>query len=316
MPLVLSNKRFAMKKLIVTLVSLALVSLIGCGTADEPGTSDADCCDGGACADAKADSACHVEGECTSLGAGATTACGDYCCGSADGKSAWWVKSKDLCSTAPDTGPADTGPATDTGSDAPACSEKGGKACTVPNSTCGGFVCCGGYWIVGSTCGTTPPVDSGSPPPPVDAGTCGGLANVKVDLTLPTAATHIYVKFAEVACHDYRPEGCGSSDPTTCPPDTVVKWTGGEFREPGVAGCSLYGSGKLTCTLTKPAGQDIRFQVYILRGSTEHYMCAPDGSDYLEPGTMTVTVDGVPVKPVLVTNSSGISKYKNCQVGN
>jgi hypothetical protein len=296
---------------------VGLISLVGCSTGpDQSGTCPADCPSSDAGTDTAPVCTETVKGlSCAQLGVGniATTCNGTksfVCCAQKSGTEEF--QDGTSCNAAP------------------TCNVSAGQACSnVSLTACNNaFVCCVAssgavQWQSGSSCSTTPPpVDSGTTPPvdsgpanPAPAGGSGAAATITIYGTVPVyggkATDHAWVEGWYTTHADMRPDRQAQWLNTSTDPANPSKWSAFGAS----MGCDMYGGTSFVCTVPKPAGYDLRFQISVQRGSNTYWLCNTQTGTF-DPGgsSYTVKLDSNTTPVVFTTSSSG-APWVNCDVG-
>lgn len=162
------------------------------------------------------------------------------------------------------------------------------------------LVACFAALLCATGCGRSKNTDASAASAP-----SGPSAEVVITATFGRPVGHALIQYDEVKAGDLRP-------------DDQAEWTAGKaWKRPMAPSCETTTASTIVCRATKPAGSDIRFQVYIDRqNEPTTYLCATSVKDALDAGsTLTVTVDGKTVQPTLVTRSSQFPRWVVCQVG-
>ncbi len=109
---------------------------------------------------------------------------------------------------------------------------------------------------------------------------------------------HVYISYGFTHHRDMRP-------------DMMAKWQDGSAWETSRT-CQVYAGNKLTCTISKPAGYDIRFQISVQREDVIHYLCSPYDSP--DPGGAAFTVSGIATSKIVHTQGP-VEASANCNYG-
>ncbi len=297
---------------------VGIINVVGCGDPNTDGMCPANCPSNDAGTDTAPVCTETVKGlSCAQLGVGnlATTCNGTksfVCCQQASGTLEF--QDGTSCSSAP----ADTG--------APTCNVTAGQACSnLGLATCNNtFVCCANgsgavQWTSGSSCSATPPVDSGTTPPvdsgspasdPLPSGGSSGAATVTISGTVPMvdgkAADRIYVQGGQTTHDDMRPDPAAQWKPGSA-------WSA--FGTNNDGHCDVKNGTTFSCTVSKEAGYDLRFQIYVQRGVSTYYLCNTTPVTF-DPGksTYTVTYNGGST-PIAYTFNGADRSWVNCDVG-